>query len=276
MSVDRATVRRIARLARLAITEEEAGRLEQELSGILDWVAQLDEIDTSAVEPMTRVAAMTMKKRKDEVTDGFCAADILKNAPEVDDDYFVVPEDRRIGERHAPRRSACVWDLGSPLRRLGARAKALPEGTFASTKEDCAKLKEKTVAELGQDIDFTVFSKTGVDANAQRCDLVSVTPRNATSWLATAFCEESGYAFPDVFAIMQKKTGDLNVTRMTVQQESYDEPEDESVGVRRRSRSVGDGPAREAAGEPTVTSADTTAGREQDLNAFFRCDSVKP
>ena len=61
MSVDRATVRRIARLARLAITEEEAGRLEQELSGILDWVAQLDEIDTSAVEPMTRVAAMTMK-----------------------------------------------------------------------------------------------------------------------------------------------------------------------------------------------------------------------
>ncbi len=92
MSVDRATVRRIARLARLAITDEEAGRLEQELSGILDWVAQLDEIDVSAVEPMTRVAVMIMKKRKDEVTDGFCAADILKNAPQVDDRYFVVPK----------------------------------------------------------------------------------------------------------------------------------------------------------------------------------------
>ena len=92
MSVDRATVRRIARLARLAITDDEAARLEQELSGILDWVAQLDEIDTSAVEPMTRVAAMTMKKRKDEVTDGFCAGDILKNAPEADDGYFVVPK----------------------------------------------------------------------------------------------------------------------------------------------------------------------------------------
>jgi aspartyl-tRNA(Asn)/glutamyl-tRNA(Gln) amidotransferase subunit C len=92
MSVDRATVRRIARLARLAITDEEAGRLEQELSGILDWVAQLDEIDVSAVEPMTRVAAMTMKKRKEEVTDGFCAADILKNSPQVDDGYFVVPK----------------------------------------------------------------------------------------------------------------------------------------------------------------------------------------
>ena len=92
MSVDRATVRRIAHLARIAITDEEAERLEKELSAILDWVAQLDELDTSAVEPMTRVAAMTMKKRKDEVTDGFCADDIIKNAPKVDDHYFVVPK----------------------------------------------------------------------------------------------------------------------------------------------------------------------------------------
>ncbi len=92
MSVDRATVRRIARLARLAITEEEEVRLEHEVSVILDWVAQLDEIDTSAVPPMTRIAAMTMKMRKDEVTDGFCAADILKNAPQADDGYFVVPK----------------------------------------------------------------------------------------------------------------------------------------------------------------------------------------
>jgi aspartyl-tRNA(Asn)/glutamyl-tRNA(Gln) amidotransferase subunit C len=92
MSVDRATVRRIARLARLAVSEEEEVRLEQEVSGILDWVAQLDEIDTSAVPPMTRVASITMTMRKDEVTDGFCAADILKNAPQVDDGYFVVPK----------------------------------------------------------------------------------------------------------------------------------------------------------------------------------------
>ncbi|MHA1517068.1 MAG: Asp-tRNA(Asn)/Glu-tRNA(Gln) amidotransferase subunit GatC [Alphaproteobacteria bacterium] len=92
MSVDSATVRRIARLARIAITNEEAVRLETELSGILDWVAQLDELDTSDVEPMTRVEAMTMKKRTDEVTDGFCADDIVKNAPEVDDHYFVVPK----------------------------------------------------------------------------------------------------------------------------------------------------------------------------------------
>lgn len=92
MSVDRATVRRIARLARLAVTEAEEARLEKEVSGILDWVAQLDELDTANVEPMTRVEAMTMKKRKDEVTDGFCADDIVKNAPEVDDHFFVVPK----------------------------------------------------------------------------------------------------------------------------------------------------------------------------------------
>ena len=92
MSVDRATVLRIARLARVAITDEEAQRLESELSGILDWVAQLDELDTANVERMTRVEAMTMKMRKDEVTDGFCADDIVKNAPEEDDHYFVVPK----------------------------------------------------------------------------------------------------------------------------------------------------------------------------------------
>ena len=92
MSVDRATVRRIASLARLAITEEEAEQLEKELSGIFDWVAQLDELDTSAVEPMTRVADMSMRLRKDEVTDGFYADDIVKNAPKIDDHYFVVPK----------------------------------------------------------------------------------------------------------------------------------------------------------------------------------------
>ena len=92
MSVDRATVHRIASLARLAITEEEAEQLEKELSGIFDWVAQLDELDTSAVEPMTRVADMSMRLRKDEVTDGIYDDDIVKNSPKVDDHYFVVPK----------------------------------------------------------------------------------------------------------------------------------------------------------------------------------------
>ena len=79
MSVDHATVRRIARLARIAITDEEAKRLEQELSGILQWVAQPAEIDTSAVEPMTRVAAMTMKAQVRRHR-RFCAT-TFQNAP---------------------------------------------------------------------------------------------------------------------------------------------------------------------------------------------------
>lgn len=92
MQVDETTVRRIARLARIKITDEEAKSLEGELSGILNWVEQLGELDTSAVEPMTRVVAQEMKKRKDEVTDGEIADDIVKNAPVSDDHFFVVPK----------------------------------------------------------------------------------------------------------------------------------------------------------------------------------------
>jgi aspartyl-tRNA(Asn)/glutamyl-tRNA(Gln) amidotransferase subunit C len=92
MQVDAAMVQRIARLARIKVTDEEAKALEKELSGILDWVAQLDEVDTSKVEPMTRVIPMTLKKRPDEVTDGGIADDILANAPARQDHFFVVPK----------------------------------------------------------------------------------------------------------------------------------------------------------------------------------------
>lgn len=92
MQVDEATVRRIARLARIKITDEEAQGLQSELTGILNWVEQLNEIDTSNVEPMTRVVPISLKKRKDEVTDGNIADDIVKNAPMTDDHFFVVPK----------------------------------------------------------------------------------------------------------------------------------------------------------------------------------------
>lgn len=159
-----------------------------------------------------------------------------------------------------------------------ALGQSLPEGTFASSKEGCAKLKEKTLTELGQDLDFSVFSaKKGVDANSQHCDLVSIMPRNATSWLATAFCEEPGYVFPDVFAIVQKKTGDLSITRMTVQQESYDGPEDDAAAFADDlDPSEMDRPEK---GEGETAEGDDgteAAAEEEDLNAFFRCDSVKP
>lgn len=92
MEVDEATVRRIARLARIKITDEEAQGLQSELTGILNWVEQLNEIDTSNVEPMTRVVPISLKRRKDEVTDGNIADDIVKNAPMTDDHFFVVPK----------------------------------------------------------------------------------------------------------------------------------------------------------------------------------------
>jgi aspartyl-tRNA(Asn)/glutamyl-tRNA(Gln) amidotransferase subunit C len=92
MQVDEATVKRIARLARIKITAAEAKGLVTELSGILNWVEQLDEVDTAAVEPMTRVVPIEIKKREDVVNDGDIADDIVKNSPMVEDHYFVVPK----------------------------------------------------------------------------------------------------------------------------------------------------------------------------------------
>ena len=81
MEIDEGTVRRIARLARIRVTDAEAKALEKELSGILDWVKQLDEVDTSDAEPMTRVTPMTLKRRADVVNDGDMADAIVENAP---------------------------------------------------------------------------------------------------------------------------------------------------------------------------------------------------
>lgn len=92
MQVDLATVRRIARLARIKVTDAEAKGLEKELSGILDWVKQLDEVDTTGVEPMTRVVAADMAERADVVTDGEIADKVTANAPFSEDGFFVVPK----------------------------------------------------------------------------------------------------------------------------------------------------------------------------------------
>jgi aspartyl-tRNA(Asn)/glutamyl-tRNA(Gln) amidotransferase subunit C len=92
MKVNEEVVRRIARLARIEVSPEEAKALKKELSGILAWVEQLNEVDTSQVEPMTRVTPMTLKKRADRVTDGGIADDILENAPAREEHYFVVPK----------------------------------------------------------------------------------------------------------------------------------------------------------------------------------------
>lgn len=92
MQVDEKTVRRIARLARIKVNDQEAKGLEAELNGILNWVEQLKEVDTEGVEPMTRVVPIELKKREDVVTDGGIAKDIVRNAPVEEDDFFVVPK----------------------------------------------------------------------------------------------------------------------------------------------------------------------------------------
>ena len=92
MQVDEALVRRIAHLARIKVSDEEAAALQGELTTILDWVEQLGEVDTENVEPMTRVIPMAMKKRVDKVTDGGYPEKIVANAPESEDNFFVVPK----------------------------------------------------------------------------------------------------------------------------------------------------------------------------------------
>jgi aspartyl-tRNA(Asn)/glutamyl-tRNA(Gln) amidotransferase subunit C len=92
MSVDAATVRRIAHLARIAVADEEVEHLRGELNAILAFVEQLGEVDVAGVEPMTSVTPMRMKQRPDVVTDGDIADQILRNAPATEGNYFLVPK----------------------------------------------------------------------------------------------------------------------------------------------------------------------------------------
>ena len=92
MTVDTDTVKRVARLARIAVSAEDAERMTGELNTILGFVEQLNEVDVEGVEPMTSVIPITMKKRQDVVTDGGKAADIVANAPDTQENFFLVPK----------------------------------------------------------------------------------------------------------------------------------------------------------------------------------------
>lgn len=92
MSVDLATVKRVARLARIAVTEDDAERMTGELNAILGFVEQLGEVDVSGIEPMTSVIPMEMKKRQDVVTDGSIADKVVANAPATTENFFLVPK----------------------------------------------------------------------------------------------------------------------------------------------------------------------------------------
>ncbi len=92
MSVDLNTVKRVAKLARIAVTEEQADKMVGELNTIIGFVEQLNEVDVEGIEPMTSVVDMTMRKREDKITDGNKADDVVANAPATEDHYFMVPK----------------------------------------------------------------------------------------------------------------------------------------------------------------------------------------
>ena len=92
MSVDATTVRHIAKLARIAVTDAEVAALAPELTNILGWVEQLQEVDVEGVQPMTAVIPNTLRLREDEVTDGGIRDEVLKNAPVAEHGFFAVPK----------------------------------------------------------------------------------------------------------------------------------------------------------------------------------------
>ena len=92
MSVDLSTVRRIAHLARIGVSEVEIPHLQDEINAILKFVEALEQVDVESVEPMTSVIPMRLPMRDDAVTDGGIADEVLANAPTTEDGYFVVPK----------------------------------------------------------------------------------------------------------------------------------------------------------------------------------------
>ena len=92
MTIDKDTVVRIARLSRIAMEEDALEPMAEELNGILAWVEQLSEVDTEGVEPMTGAIAATLPQREDRPEAGARTDELLANAPETDDDFFVVPK----------------------------------------------------------------------------------------------------------------------------------------------------------------------------------------
>jgi aspartyl-tRNA(Asn)/glutamyl-tRNA(Gln) amidotransferase subunit C len=92
MSIDTATVRHIARLARIAVTDDEVEHLKGEINDVLTFVEQLSQVDIAGVEPMTSVTPMAIKQRPDVVNDGEIADDIVRNAPAAQGHFFLVPK----------------------------------------------------------------------------------------------------------------------------------------------------------------------------------------
>jgi hypothetical protein len=163
--------------------------------------------------------------------------------------------------------------LGVGLALAQTPENSLPEGTFASTPEDCATLAAKAPAELGEDSDFEVLTKKGLVGYQQTCDFVNVFAHDGNC-VATALCDESNYTYPDLFSI----DGKLNVTRISdlTQQGGYDSSSQSDS-------KESDAPGQSAHGaEPGTAERPSGEGKSSDEQAsesystFVKCDKVKP
>jgi aspartyl-tRNA(Asn)/glutamyl-tRNA(Gln) amidotransferase subunit C len=92
MSLDKETIKNIANLARIKVPDDNLDHQTKELSSIMDWVEQLNSVNTDGVEPLASVIDVTLPLREDKITDGDCRNKILANGPEVEDGYFAVPK----------------------------------------------------------------------------------------------------------------------------------------------------------------------------------------
>ena len=152
-------------------------------------------------------------------------------------------------------------------------ANSLPEGTFA-TEDGCKKLAAKTPAELGEDLDFEILTKKRLLAYQRACDFVNVYTHDATSWVATAFCDEGGYTYPDLFSIKQKADGRLDVTKFT----------DLTNQASNGSSAESDTEDSESSNEPPKASEDSKSGQAapedeqaaESNSTFAKCQNVKP
>lgn len=165
-----------------------------------------------------------------------------------------------------------IWFVSSGA----VMAQGLPEGTYASSKEGCTKLEAKTTADLGDDFDFYVLTSKGLTGYEQACDFVNVSVHNATSWVATAFCDEQGYTYPDLFAIAKKDEGTLAVTRLTdlTQQGSPETSDSEASESADQESSSETGTPK----EPLAGGAQDQAAEDQgasQVSAYVRCQNVK-
>jgi hypothetical protein len=173
-----------------------------------------------------------------------------------------------------------LWLAGAGVPPAQVSESALPEGTFASTNEDCVLLATKTPAELGEEFDFEVLTNKGLTSFQQTCDFVNVLARDAKTWVATAFCDEAGYTYPDLFSIKQRDDGKLNVTRITdlTQQGGYDASAQSDAGesdVPEQSGGADQGTAGRPSDGRESQSPDEPAASES-YSAFVKCDTVKP